>query len=144
MKYLGLELEENKSRLIELGRSADMHRRSAGKKPDIFMFLGFTHSYSNSRNGKVRVKRTPSRKKFAKKCKEVHRQIAEMRTQPVAEIIKKLNQIRADYYHYYGITDNFRAIENILFQVSQSLFFWHNRRSQMNSYTRDVFIIMLK
>ena len=65
---MGLELEENKSRLIEFGRSADMHRRSAGKKPDIFMFLGFTHSCSNSKNSKFRVKRTPSRKKLAKKC----------------------------------------------------------------------------
>ena len=48
----------------------------------------------------------------------MHRQIAEMHTQRVAEIIKKMNQILAGYYHYYGITDNFRAIENILFRVA--------------------------
>ena len=144
MNHFGLELEENKSRLIEFGRFADVQRRKVGKKPDTFTFLGFTHYCSKSRNGKFRVKRTTSRKKFAKKCKEVHRQIAEMRTQPVAEIIKKLNQILVGYYHYYGITDNFRAIRNFRYRVSRSLFFWLNRRSQKKSYTWDAFIMMLK
>ena len=144
MKHFGLELEESKSRLIEFGKYAEERCRKAGNKPETFTFLGFTHYCSKSRNGKFRVKRKTSGKKFAKKCREVHREIAGMRTLPVAQITKKLNQILAGYYHYYGITDNFKGIEDFSFRVRSSLFYWLNRRSQKKSYTWKAFNAMLK
>lgn len=144
MMHFGLELEESKSRLIEFGRYAEESRRKTGKKPETFTFLGFTHYCSKSRNGKFRVKRKTSRKKFAKKCKEVHREIAGMRIQPPGQIIRKLNQILTGYYHYYGITDNFKGIDDFCFRVRRSLFYWLNRRSQKKSYTWEAFNAMLK
>lgn len=76
MKHFGLELGESKSRLTEFGRYAQEQCGKKEKKPGTFTFLGFTHYCSKSRNGKFRVKRKTSRKKFAKKCREVHREIA--------------------------------------------------------------------
>ena len=67
-----------------------------------------------------------------------------MRTQPVGEIIKKLNEMLVGYYHYYGITDNSKSINDFCFKVRRSLFFWLNRRSQKKSYTWDAFGTMLK
>ena len=90
------------------------------------------------------MKRRTSRKKFAKKCKEVHRGIAKMRNQPLPEIIKKLNQMLVGYYHYYGITDNSERIRAFSFEVRKSLFYWLNRRSQKRSYNWDTFNAMLK
>lgn len=144
MKHFGLEPEERKSRLIEFGRYAEERRRQEGKKPETFTFLGFTHYCSRSRNGKFRVKRKTSRKKFAKKCREVHRKIREMRTIPVPHIIKKLNQLLVGYYHYYGITDNSKGITDFCYRVRRSLFYCLNRRSQKKSYTWDAFNDMLK
>lgn len=144
MKHFGLELEESKSRLTEFGRYAQEQCGKKGKKPGTFTFLGFTHYCSKSRNGKFRVKRKTSRKKFAKKCREVHREIAKMRILPLAQIIKKLNQILAGYYHYYGITDNFKGINDFCYRVRRSLFYWLNRRSQKKSYTWEAFNAMLK
>ena len=144
MKHFGLELEESKSRLIEFGRHAQERSRANGKKPETFTFLGFTHYCSKSRNGKFRVKRRTSKKKFGKKCKEVHREIAKMRNLPLAEIIKKLNQMLVGYYHYYGITDNSERIGAFSYEVRKSLFFWLNRRSQKRSYNWDTFNAMLK
>lgn len=144
MKYFGLDLEEKKSRLIEFGRYAEERCKRQGKKPGTFDFLGFTHYCSKNRNGKFRVKRKTSKKKFAKKCKEVHRRIGDMRGMELAEIIKKLNQILVGYYHYYGITDNSRRLSDFRFEVIKSLFFWLNRRSQKNSYNWDGFTKMLK
>ena len=144
MKNFGLELEESKSRLIEFGRHAQERSMVNGKKPETFTFLGFTHYCSKSRNGKFRVKRKTSRKKFQKKCKEVHREIAKMRNLPVAKIIKKLNQMLVGYYHYYGITDNSERIGAFSNEVRKSLFFWLNRRSQKRSYNWDAFNAMLK
>lgn len=72
MGHFGLEMEESKSRLIKFGRNAQKETQEAGKKADTFDFLGFTHYCSTSRNGKFRVRRKTSRKKFRKKCKEIH------------------------------------------------------------------------
>lgn len=144
MNNFGLELEESKSRLIEFGRFAQERCQKRGEKPGTFTFLGFTHYCSKSRNGKFRVRRKTSKKKFAKKCKEVHRLIADMRTLPLPEIIKKLNQMLVGYDHYYGITDNSKKLGDFHFFVRRSLFYWLNRRSQKKSLNWETFGMVLK
>ena len=67
-----------------------------------------------------------------------------MRTQRLAVIMKKMNQILVGYYHYYGITDNIDSLRNFRHQMKKSLFKWLNRRSQRKSYTWEQFIEMLK
>lgn len=140
MGYFGLSLEEEKSRLIEFGRFAQERCAKRGTKPETFTFLGFTHYCSQGKNGKFRVKRKTSRKKLAKKCKEVHRLIGSMRTLTMEEIILKLNRILTGYYHYYGITDNTPSIKKFRYNVLKSLFYWINRRSQKQSYNWNEFL----
>ena len=145
MGHFGLELEEDKTRLIEFGRFAEQNSKRRGKgKPETFMFLGFTHYCSKSRNGKFRVKRKTSRKKFRKKCKELHAKIKGMRTWHYEDIFKKLNEILVGYYHYYGITDNYRSIQAMYERVKWMLFYWLNRRSQRKSFTWEQFHDLLK
>lgn len=145
MGNFGLSLEEEKSRLIEFGRFATRDRAKKGKgKPETFNFLGFTHYCSTNRNGKFRVKRKTSRKKFSKKCREIRQRIRGMRTGSLKTIVFKLNQILVGYYHYYGITDNSKSLNAFRFEVQKSLFKWLNRRSQKKSYTWDEFNQMMK
>ena len=144
MNHFGLSLEESKSRLIEFGRFAAQNRAQRGKsKPETFTFLGFTHYCSKSKAGKFRVKRKTSKKKFAKKCKEVHRLISEIRHWSLKLLTDKLNEILVGYYHYYGITDNYKMIDKFRYNVIRSLFYWLNRRSQKKSYSWDTFNEML-
>ena len=143
MEYFGLSLEEEKSRLIEFGRYAKARCQKLGKKPETFTFLGFTHYCSQSRNGRFRVKRKTSKKKFAKKCREINLLLARMRTHSLKEIITKLNQILTGYYHYYGITDNSKSITAFRYNVMKSLFYCLNRRSQKKSYNWIGFLNML-
>lgn len=143
MEHFGLELEESKSRLIEFGRFAEQNCKRRGTKPETFTFLGFTHYCSHGKNGEFRVKRKTSKKKFRKKCKEVHRLIGEMRQKPLKYIIGKLNQILIGYFHYYGITGNSDRISAFRFCVLKSLHFWLNRRSQRRSYNWTEFFEML-
>ena len=145
MGYFGLKLEENKSRLIEFGRYAENNRKRRGeKKPETFTFLGFTHYCSHSARGWFRVKRKTSKKKFAKKCKEIHQLISSIRHWSLKLLTDKLNQILVDYYYYYGITDNFNALKAFKLNVERSLFHWLNRRSQKKSYSWKQFSDMLK
>ena len=143
MGNFGLSLEEEKSRLIESGRFAEQNCAKRGTRPETFTFLGFTHYCSKSRNGRFRVKRKTSRKKFSKKLKEVHRKIGEMRTMKTKDIVHKLNEILVGYFHYYGITDNSRSIKSFRYEVMKSLFYWLNRRSQKTSYSWTEFLYML-
>ena len=143
MGHFGLSLEEEKSRLIEFGRYAKERCRKTGTKPGTFTFLGFTHYCSKSRNGRFRVKRKTSKKKFAKKCREVNLLLVKMRTCRLKEIIEKLNQILTGYYHYYGITDNTESITAFRYNIMRSLFYCLNRRSQKKSYNWVEFLNML-
>lgn len=145
MEHFGLSLEEEKSRLIEFGRNAAgaIAQRDASK-PETFTFLGFTHYCSKSRGGWFRVKRKTSRKKFRKKCKEMHQKIKLMRYWELKAIFAKLNEILTGYYHYYGITDNYIGIFCFYEKVKRILFYWLNRRSQKHSYTWDEFTDLLK
>ena len=99
-----------------IGRYAEENRKCRGEgKPETFTFLGLTHYCSHSKSGNFRVKRKTSKKKFAKKCKEVHRLISSIRHWTLRLITTKLNQMLVGYYHYYGITDNFRAIDSFYY-----------------------------
>ena len=111
---------------------------------DAFTFLGFTHYCSLSKNRKFRVKRKTSRKKFAKKCREMNVLIRDMRQEKADVVIHKLNQILVGYYHYYGITDNGVSITRFFFRVNRILFYWLNRRSQKRSYTWEQYKSLLK
>lgn len=145
MAFFGLEMEESKTRLINFGRFATINRRDKGEgKPETFTFLGFTHYCSTGRNGQFRVKRKTSKKKFAKKCRELNITIRDMRVWRLADIIRKLNQILVEYYHYYGITDNSRSLELMYHHVRRMLFYWLNRRSNRKSYSWEGFNDMMK
>ena len=143
MEHFGLSLEKEKSRLIEFGRFARENRkRRHESKPDTFTFLGFTHYCSQSRNGRFRVKRKTSQRKFNKKIKEMSRRIREMVVVyglPIKDVVAKLNQVLTGYFHYYGITDNFEMCSNFRFRIEQLLFKWLNRRSQRHSFNWDEF-----
>jgi len=145
MAHFGLEMEESKTRLIEFGRFAADNRRNRGVgKPETFTFLGFTHYCSTARGGWFRVKRKTSKKKFAKKCRELNKTIRDMRTWKLEKIFRKLNQILIGYYHYYGITDNGRCLYSMKHRIERMLFYWLNRRSEKRSYTWESFHNVLR
>lgn len=145
LKIFGLEMEESKTRLIEFGRMAEQNRKARGeRKPETFEFLGFTHYCSKSRGGWFRVKRKTSKRKFAKKCRELSQTMRAMRTWRLTDIFRKTNQILIGYYHYYGITDNGKSLQRMKRKVENLLFYWLNHRSQKRSYNWDGFLELLK
>ena len=148
MEHFGLTLEKEKSRLIEFDRFAEENsKRRLDKKPETFTFLGFTHFCSKGRNGKFRVKRKTSKKKFNKKIKEMDNEIRERLITfglPAPDVIKWLNQVLTGYFHYYGINDNIGMLHVFKFRIQQILYKWLNRRSQRRSYTWNQFNELLR
>ena len=146
LEKLGLKFAEDKTRLIEFGRYAEINCTKEGKgKPETFDFLGFTHYCSRSADGKrFRVKRKTSRKKLKQKMKSMKFWLKENRKEELVNIMATLRRKLIGHYNYYGITDNSKMIEIYYYEVQAMLFKWLNRRSQRNSYTSEGFNEMLK
>ena len=145
LKQCGLEMAEDKTRLIKFGRYASLYCKMDGEtKPPTFDFLGFTHYCSVSKKGEFRVKRKTSKKKFKQKVKEFKFWIKDNRETPVKELIPTIKKKLIGHYSYYGITDNSRAINRYRNCVLRLLYKWLNRRSQRNSYSLKQFWSMIK
>jgi len=142
----GLELEPDKTRLLEFGRFAEENRKRRGEsKPEVFDFLGFTHYCTKShKTGKFRMKRKTAQKKYRMKLKELNIWLKQNRSLSIKDMTGIINQKLRGHYRYYGITDNFESIGNFLFEMRRLLFKWLNRRSQKKSYTWDGFNELLK
>lgn len=140
-----LSIAPDKSKIIEFGLFAPRNAKRQGKsKPETFDFLGFTHYCSQSRNGKFRVKRKTSKKKFKAAILRMKQWIRNNRTIPVTKLIENIKPKLTGHYRYYGITDNGAMLSRFRYEVLKLLFKWTNRRSQRNSYTWDNYLLLLK
>jgi RNA-directed DNA polymerase len=135
-----LSIQQEKSKIIEFGRFAvhDCQRRD-GSKPDTFDFLGFTHYCSRSRNDKFRVKRKTCKKKFARSLREMGRWIKVHRNMRKHLFMKMIGIKLVGHYRYYGVTDNFRMLNQYSHETKKLLFKWWNRRSQRKSFSYKQF-----
>ena len=141
LQKFNLELSKDKTRLIEFGRYAKENSQRKGKrKPETFSFLGFTYYCSKSRKGNFLLKAKTSRKKQNKKLKEMNQWLKAVRNMLKGkDIWKVLSSKLQGHYNYYGISGNFRSIQEYYYQVQQMLFKWLNRRSQKQSFNWQEF-----
>ena len=112
MRKFGLELNAEKTRLIEFGRFAakDRAKRSKGK-PETFEFLGFTHICAKRRkDGRFTVHRKTIAKRLRKKVGEVTRELKRKRHVPVPEQGKWLRSVVRGYFQYHAVPGNAQAL----------------------------------
>ena len=141
-----LELEPDKTRLVEFGRFAEQNMKRRGEgKPETFDFLGFTHYCSKShKTGRYRMKRKTAQKKYRMKLMEMNIWLKQNRHLRLKDLTNKLNTKLRGHYQYYGITDNSKSIGRFQYETIRLLFKWLNRRSQRKSYTWEKFRELLK
>jgi RNA-directed DNA polymerase len=144
LKEFGLEIAEEKTRIITFGRQAWQDHNNGGGKPGTFDFLGFTHYCGTSQQGRFRVKRKTSRKKYRASLKRVYEWLAKNRHLPVREMMRTLRLKVAGNHRYYGITDNLPTLRKFNYHVTRALYKWLNRRSQKRSFNWEQFNKFLK
>lgn len=136
LAMFGLEVSEEKTKIIEFGKYAERNRKARGEgKPETFDFLGFTHYCSKGKVGQFRAKRKTSAKKVRSKGKEIKEWLRKRIHCKVSETIKLLNIRLMGYYRYYGITDNTNSLKQFHQMVLKMLFKILNRRTQKNRYS---------
>jgi group II intron reverse transcriptase/maturase len=132
----GLELAEDKTRIVEFGRYAEKNSNKMGGKPGTFNFLGFTHYCGRTRKGGFKIGRRTDRKKFVMKMKEMNVWLKSVRSYlPIQEWWQVLIAKLRGHYQYYGVSENSRGIGQYYYAVMKLVFKWINRRSQKRSMT---------
>lgn len=117
-----LEVEPTKTKIFSFGRNS--------KENNTFDFLGFTISNGKTRSGYYKVDYVTSKKKSKLKYKAILDFIKMNRTTKPEDLINLLNKKLIGLYNYYGISGNFKWINNIYNFVIKVLKKWLSRRSQ--------------
>jgi group II intron reverse transcriptase/maturase len=142
LKKFGLELAEDKSRVIKFGRFA--RQNSADGKTETFDFLGFTHINGKTRTGKYRVAhRTSGKKLSAKKAAVKEWLVANIHSKP-SDTIKLLNKKLIGHYRYYGISGNSEGLKKFYNFIVVAFYKVLTRRSQRAYLTWERYWSLLK
>lgn len=132
----GLELNPDKTRLLEFGPYAIVNRKRAGlDKPETFDFLGFTHICGKKRNGRYTVLRQTMRTRLQAKLREIKCELRSRMHDPVPALGKWLSTVVEGHIRYYGVPMNSQALSVFRFQIGR---LWHralSRRSQNGRVT---------
>lgn len=155
LNKFGLNLSEEKTRVIEFGRFAKENREKrtktkrkgegkanpnntkgeAGTKPATFDFLGFTHYCNETRDGRYKMQTRTSRKKLNMAIKGMNSWLKSVRNkETVKEIWEKTKTKLQGHYNYYGVSGNFDNLQRYYYKVNNLLFKWINRKSQKRSW----------
>jgi retron-type reverse transcriptase len=133
-----LELNAEKTRLIEFGRFAVRDRAARGLgKPGVFQFLGFTHVCGKTRTGRFKLKRITDSKRVRAKLSEVKTELMRRRHQPIPDQGRWLASVLRGHYNYYAVPDNGKALRAFR---EQAVRHWHRalrRRSQRTRLTSE-------
>jgi hypothetical protein len=109
-------------------------------KPGTFNFLGFTHYCCRNRKGAFKVGRKTEKKRFSRGLKEAAKWLRQQRnTLKLKDIWNKIAQKLAGHYQYYGVSENYRQLNNFYEQVQRLLHKWLKRRSQRRSFSWEQF-----
>jgi group II intron reverse transcriptase/maturase len=111
LEQFGLALHEDKTRLLEFGRSAAGRRRRLGLgKPETFNFLGFTFICGKSRRGAFLLRRQTRRDRMTAALREVQEQLRRRMHQSIPEQGRWLRAVVSGYFAYHAVPTNGRAL----------------------------------
>jgi group II intron reverse transcriptase/maturase len=132
LQKFGLELNDEKTRLIEFGRKAALRRQQRGEgKPETFTFLGFVHICKQRRsNGSFTVGRETVRKRLRATLLRIRIALRARMHEPVKQVGDWLRSVVDGYFRYHAVPGNRDALSSFRHGVYRM--WWHalSRRSQ--------------
>ena len=126
----GLELAEEKTRVMRFGRFVRTDLEKTGEKPDTFDFLGFKHVCGTDRGGKFALVQVPcdkSRRKFLAKTKEW---LSKHRHWKRRDQQKQLTLMLRGFYQYFGLHHCKPKLDRVRREVHRQWARTLRRRSQ--------------
>lgn len=140
LKKFNLEVAEEKTKIICLGKDEDNDDGSGTGKGDVsFDFLGFTHFVGTNKYGCKKVMVKTSKKKFRASLMRFKEWVKRNRTTPVKILMKKMIAKVRGYCNYYGVSGNISCVSKFIYEIKRLLYKWLNRRSQRKSFNWNKF-----
>src|SRR4051794_22325040 len=136
-----LEINAEKTRLIEFGRFAAQDRQQRGEgKPETFTFLGFTHYCGKRRgNGAFIVWRKTAKKRMVAKLKAIKAELRNRRHEPVASTGAWLQKVVVGYSQYHAVPGNLDSMRIFRQRLARLWRTALSRRSQRGTLRWDQF-----
>ena len=136
LAQFALELNAEKTRLIEFGRHAARDRQARGLgRPETFQFLGFTHICATTRTGRFKLKRITDSKRMRAKLREVKISLIKRRHLPIPEQGQWLASVVRGHLAYYAVPENSEALRAFRDKVVRHWLRALRRRSQRTRLT---------
>jgi group II intron reverse transcriptase/maturase len=141
MAEYGLTLHPDKTRLVPFGRPS---RKSDGKGPATFDFLGFTLYWRRARKVGWILGMQTRRARLQKAVKAIGEFCRRHRHDPLKEQHAALSRRIQGHLNYFGVNGNMWALRSLVHWATRLWHKWLNRRSQRKRLTWDRFRDFLK
>lgn len=136
LREFGLELHEDKTRVLRFGRYAHERCEALGLRVETFDFLGFTHiSGVDRKNGWFQLQRHTSRKKRQRKLAELSRELRRRRHEDPHVTHAWLSRVLRGYDQYYGVPSNEPTLKRFRRHLCDAWSQQLQRRSQRGRWT---------
>ena len=132
MAKFGLELHQEKTRLIEFGRFAAANRSKRGEgKPETFDFLGFTHICAKTKRGnRFTIRRKTIAKRLRAKVKKMKEGIRLRMHDPIPEQGQWFRAVVLGHLNYYAVPGNKQSTDAFRTAAMREWLHALRRRSQ--------------
>ncbi len=130
----GLTLHPEKTRFIDFRFKRPNGMRHAATSGTTFDFLGFTHVWVRSRQGKDVVRQSTAKNRFARALASVGDWCRHNLHRAIGEQHLHLSRVMRGHFAYYGITGNGRRLRWYAHQVERIWQKWLSRRGQQGSF----------
>ena len=140
----GLTLHTDKTRLIDFRpqKTEGMwHPETAGT---MFDFLGFTHVWGRSRNGKNMIRQVTAKRRFARAVAAVNDWCRYRRHWSICDQHRHLSSLMRGHFAYYGVGGNSRRLRWFANKVARIWRKWLSRRDRQHVFSWTRFNEMLK
>ncbi|HEY2932676.1 MAG TPA: reverse transcriptase domain-containing protein [Acidobacteriota bacterium] len=114
----GVSLHPEKTRLVPFGCPEETTDDQADSlKPESFDFLGFTHFWGKSRQGRWIIRRKTMRKRFTRGLKAISQWCRQNLHKAMLEQVEQLGRKLKGHFGYYGITGNTESLQRFRWEV---------------------------
>ena len=126
----GLTLHPTKTRLVDFRYRRPGGQRHSDADGTTFDFLGFTHVWGKTWQGKTRVWQVTAKSRYARALAAVSEWCRRNRHLPMRYQHAHLSRMMRGHYAYYGISGNSRRIRWFAWQVVRVWRKWLSRRDR--------------
>src|SRR3954467_6545851 len=130
LERYGLTLHPDKTRFVDFRPNRSDRTNHPASDGTSFDFLGFTHVWGTSRNGKNMVRQVTAKDRYARAVAMVTEWCRANRHQPIPEQHACLAAMMRGHYAYYGMAGNGRRLRWYARQVVRIWKKWLSRRGR--------------